>query len=99
MTDSHAEEEEHEQGYFDAEGPGSHDSHLLDDDTEQNDYVPCAQCGEQILAFAERCPACGHWFAAGEAWQAASPEAGFPRWVVVTGAIVLVALLMWLLLP
>jgi len=92
-------EKDEEEGYFDPEGPGEHDNHLLDDDTEQNDYVPCANCGTRILAFAERCPNCGHWFEEGEAWQHAHEEAGFPRWIVVTAGLVIVALLLWLLLP
>jgi len=88
-----------DEGYFDPEGPGAHDHHLLDDDDEQaNDYVNCAKCGERILAFAERCPACGHYFEEGEAWQAASDEAGFPRWVGPIVGVVLLAFIAWLVL-
>jgi hypothetical protein len=86
-------------GLFDPEGPGSHDHHLLDDDDEQaNDYVPCAKCGTQILAFAERCPSCGHYFEEGEAWQAAHEHGGMPRWTMTIVGLVLLGLVMWLML-
>jgi DNA-directed RNA polymerase subunit RPC12/RpoP len=91
-------EEQTDDTYFDPEGPGAHDEHLLDDDTEHNDYVDCVQCGARILAFAERCPQCGHWFEAGEAWRQ-EEEAGFPRWLMITAGLVVVALVLWLVLP
>jgi DNA-directed RNA polymerase subunit RPC12/RpoP len=91
-------EREPEQEYFDPEGPGEHDQHLFDSDTEANDYVNCPNCRERILAFAERCPECGHWFTEGEAWQEAD-EAGFPRSFVYAAGAVVVALLLWLFLP
>jgi ribosomal protein L32 len=94
-----AEAAEEDEGYFDPEGPGEHDHHLLDDDTEANDYVNCAQCGEQILAFAERCPSCGHFFTEGEAWQHAEDEAGLPKWLIGVVALVVIALLLWIILP
>jgi DNA-directed RNA polymerase subunit RPC12/RpoP len=91
------EAEDEADGVFDPEGPGQHDHHLLDDDDEQsNDYVDCPKCGERILAFAERCPACGHYFEAGEAWQAATEEAGFPRWLGAVALLALVAFVLWL---
>jgi len=88
-------EELTDEGYFDPEGPGAHDHHLLDSDEGENDYVNCPQCRERILAFAECCPACGHWFEAGEAWAAAE-DAGFPRWFVAVVILVIVGLVGWL---
>ncbi|MFP4144348.1 MAG: hypothetical protein ACOCTI_04160 [Phycisphaeraceae bacterium] len=85
-------------GYFDPEGPGEHDSHLLDRGEGENDYVDCPRCGESILAFAESCHHCGTWFEEGEAWQAAEAEAGFPKWLLLAAAVAaLVGMLVWLL--
>ena len=91
-------EHDEDEGYFDPEGPGEHDHHLLDDDEQQvNDYVACPKCGQQILAFAERCGHCGQWFEEGEAWQA-EHGGSLPPWLMATGVIVLVAFVAWVVL-
>ena len=48
------------------EGPGDHDAHLMDDDTEET--VACPRCGEHVWAYAQRCDYCGVHYS-GEAWQ------------------------------
>ncbi len=58
------------------EGPGEHDSHLMDDDP--SDTTPCARCGKDIWAYAQRCHHCGVHFSC-EAWQfAPTDQAGTP---------------------
>lgn len=78
--------------FFDDEGPGEHDAHLLDDDA--NDTVPCPRCGRQILAWADRCHRCGEYLGT-EAWRAQRP-ARRAIWVVAAGLVVLAML--WVLL-
>ena len=48
------------------EGPGEHDTHLMDDDLDQT--VDCAHCGRPVWDYAQRCPHCGVHYS-GEAWQ------------------------------
>ena len=78
--------------FFDDEGPGEHDVHLLDDD--ENDTVPCPHCGKQILAWADRCHRCGVDLGT-EAWKADPPRAKL-AWVIMSG-LVIVAMLWFLL--
>lgn len=39
-------------------GPDDHDADLFDDG---GDVIDCPHCGEEIYAYAEKCPACGTW--------------------------------------
>jgi predicted RNA-binding Zn-ribbon protein involved in translation (DUF1610 family) len=32
-----------------------------DDDLDDADSLPCPECGKEIYADLEYCPACGHW--------------------------------------
>lgn len=77
------------------EGPGEHDTHLMDDDMSET--VPCAKCGEEIWANAQQCKYCGVHFS-GEAWQfdkqAGDGVGGWWPWVV---ALLILSLLGWLL--
>ena len=83
-------------GYFDEEGPGEHDAHLLDRDEGENDTTPCPYCGTELLAFADRCYHCGAMFNK-EAWLVHG-EGRWPRlWVIAAviavGAFVLMFVL------
>jgi len=77
------------------EGPSEHDAHLMDDDPAET--VPCARCGRQVWAYAQRCQHCGVHFL-GEAWQfkSAGGATTHPRrpwlWLIV-GLCVLAMLL------
>ncbi len=77
------------------EGPGEHDAHLMDDDLEET--VPCAHCGREVWAYAQRCPQCGTHFS-GEAWQFQYQDGGRQksgrswRWLVVVLLLVLAML-------
>jgi len=82
-------------GYFDEEGPGEHDAHLIDHDEGENDTTPCPRCGTELLAFADRCHRCGAAFEQ-EAWLAHG-EGRWPRLSVVAVVLVIAALAIWLL--
>lgn len=60
-----------------------------DSDDGDDDVVECRQCGRQISAMAEQCPRCGTYVSEEDA-----PTSSFPKWVVVTAA-VLAALMVW----
>ncbi len=79
------------------EGPGEHDTHLMADDP--SDTTPCARCGEEIWAYSQRCHHCGLHFS-GEAWQftpAGEAQAPVRQWWRWVAALVVVAMLWWLL--
>lgn len=78
--------------FFDDEGPGEHDVHLLDDDV--NDTVACPHCGKQILAWADRCHRCGTYLGV-EAWRAERPG---PRIVWMAAVGLVIAAMLWFLL-
>jgi len=48
------------------QGPGEHDTHLMDGD--EPDTVSCFCCGKQIYSYGSACKHCGARFK-GEAWQ------------------------------
>lgn len=79
------------------EGPGEHDAHLMDDDLDET--VPCARCGQDIWAYAQRCPECGVHFS-GEAWQfhpaGESPARRSHWWYALIVALMILGLLAWL---
>lgn len=79
------------------EGPGEHDTHLMDDDPAET--VACAKCGKQIWAYAQQCRHCGVHFS-GEAWQfdrqTGTGERGSGWWGWVVAALIL-ALLGWVI--
>jgi len=78
------------------EGPGEHDSHLMDDDPSET--VACAKCGKQIWAYAQKCHLCGVNFQ-GEAWQFEPKDVkdsvSGRMWVVVI-VVLIVAMLIFL---
>ncbi len=81
-------------GYFDDEGPGEHDAHLLDrPGVEDNDYVPCPNCGDEILAYADRCHHCGTELA-GEAWTV-EPRHTRAWWLAVAVAALMAFVIVW----
>lgn len=83
------------EGYFDVEGPGEHDAHLLDHDEGENDTTPCPECGAELLAFADCCYACGAQFEQ-EAWLVHG-EGRWPR-LGIAGAVAAIAGLLWWLM-
>jgi hypothetical protein len=67
-----------------------------DVDGDDEDSMPCPECGHEFAAMADKCPACGHWIT--EADQRITRSAmAKPVWLRVTAAIVLVAFLFSLL--
>lgn len=65
--------------------------------------VPCARCGQRILATATRCPECGVHFQ-GEAQEFAHESerdlrsAGRPVWVIALAVLILVAMVLGIVL-
>ena len=84
------------QSYFDEEGPGEHDGHLLDHDAGENDTAPCPECGAELLAMADCCHRCGAMFGK-EVWLAQG-EGRWPRLWVGATVLVLIAFFAWLVL-
>ncbi len=78
---------------FDDEGPGEHDAHLLDHDLGENDTVACASCGRTVLAFAERCPHCGHDYRS-EAWCEPGADGKSRLWLWVAAGLAAVLVLL-----
>lgn len=67
------------------EGPGEHDAHLMDEESENT--LTCPSCGKEVWAEADQCPECGNWFA-NEVWSNA--EGQLPAWVVILIIVLLV---------
>jgi len=67
----------------DREGPGEHDIHLLFDENDSVDLVPCPCCGRAVNAHARDCHRCGEAFGC-EAWQAqGKPRHKLWLWVAI----------------
>jgi uncharacterized paraquat-inducible protein A len=58
-----------------------------DDSDEDDDTVKCGRCGREISAMAEQCPRCGTYVSEEDA-----PTSSFPKWAVITAALVLAAM-------
>ncbi|MDX1682076.1 MAG: hypothetical protein R3336_03050 [Phycisphaeraceae bacterium] len=86
-----AETKSHDPLDPEVEGPGEHDAHLADDDSEEQEMVDCPKCRESIWAMATDCPYCGEMFE-GEAWQQEPATPAPFRWAL---GLALMLLLVW----
>lgn len=74
---------------WDDDSAGDWDDDLEDHFEEEADTIPCPECGAEIHAEAEACPACGYWITDADrdaAWRRDSPFGVFRRiswWVLV----------------
>ncbi|MCD4825601.1 MAG: zinc ribbon domain-containing protein [Phycisphaerae bacterium] len=80
---------QHDEEYYDPEGPGPEDDDLLDDDA--TDTRTCPSCGAEIYAGADRCPNCGQWITSG-------PWTRKHRSKIAFASLILAVLLMWWLM-
>jgi uncharacterized protein (DUF983 family) len=65
------------------------DSSNQSEEWDDDGYVPCPHCGEQMLEDAEYCPSCDRWMSEEEASKPKSPA-----WVMVVAAVLLGLMLM-----
>ena len=63
----------------------------LDDDLDQNDTVPCPECGADVYEFGGKCPRCGAWL------TRAAARRGPKSWQVVLAVLLLISFLLWML--
>ena len=75
-------------------GPDDHDADLFDD---LEDVIDCPSCGQEIYAYAERCPACGVWLAMRHRQVKGMERAQYRLWPWVVGAVVVMILLVWVI--
>lgn len=61
-----------------------------DDDDGDDDVLSCPACGADMYADSPRCPRCGEYVSATEAWSS-----GRPVWVIVTACLCLAMALWW----
>ncbi|WP_373650465.1 hypothetical protein [Schlesneria sp. DSM 10557] len=68
------------------------DEYEVEDDQEDDGYVPCPHCGELMLEAADYCPSCDRWISSEDA--AKKPR---PWWMVVILIILLATFLLTVL--
>lgn len=61
---------------------------------EETETVTCNNCGADVYADADRCPACGHYLLDDE-----SASTSQPKWVILTVGILLTLFAYWVLAP
>ncbi|MEM6654494.1 MAG: zinc-ribbon domain-containing protein [Planctomycetota bacterium] len=68
------------------------------DDDPEGECFPCPECGAEVLADAEACPACGYWITDADrtaAWRAGSASGRIVTigiWLLVAAVFSLLAL-------
>ncbi|MCE9530236.1 MAG: zinc-ribbon domain-containing protein [Planctomycetes bacterium] len=67
------------------------DEEWEEDESDENDTIPCPHCKRQIYDGAEQCPYCGHYISEEDA-----PRERKPLWIVVTAVICLAVAILWI---
>ncbi|MEX0641910.1 MAG: hypothetical protein WD468_04375 [Pirellulales bacterium] len=75
------------------DGTDDEDWYDEDDAFDDEESVPCPECGGLIPGISGKCPACGHWLTDLER-DAASFGATKRRWLIVTAWVVLAVFLL-----
>jgi hypothetical protein len=67
-----------------------------DDEPDDDEPVPCPECGGPIHGVTDKCPACGYWLSEADR-RAMWSGMDKPVWLKVTAVIVLITIVMGLL--
>lgn len=63
-----------------------------DDDSEDEETIPCPYCGKPVWENSPRCPSCENYLSRDEA-----PADRLPSWVIAGFVLALLATLLWIL--
>lgn len=93
MPRHRAPDDDYEDDEDDREAPDPSDRDADHDGAgEYGDTVDCPRCGREISEYAQQCPRCGAYLSDEEATRT-----NFPRWVILTAAVLVAAMLLgWL---
>lgn len=61
-----------------------------DEEDDLDDVLACPACGADMYADSPRCPQCGEYVSAADAWSA-----GRPVWVILTACLCLAMAVWW----